>query len=144
MKLFYHRAADNGNHQTENHIDNSNLPAEDAHKQHQTSQVHHGRGNQKREGYAKGQTCAGKTNEQRNGRTGAERCHRPQQSCYTVCTNAMKSAKDAFGAFRREVALDVRDNEDQYTQQHHNFDHIIDKELDASTPTRSSIDSKIA
>ena len=60
-----------------------------------------------------------------------------------ICTDAMKSAKDAFGSFRREVALDVRDNEDQYTQQHHNFDHIIDKELDASTPTGSSIDFKI-
>lgn len=55
----------------------------------------------------------------------------------------MKSAEDASGAFRREVALDVRDNEDQHTQQHHDFDYIIDEKLDASAPTGSSIDSKI-
>ena len=56
----------------------------------------------------------------------------------------MKSAKDALGAFRWEIALDVRNNEDQHTQKYHDFDYIIDKELDAPAPTGSCINSKIA
>ena len=44
----------------------------------------------------------------------------------------MKAAENPFGALWREVALDVRNDQNQNTQQHHDLDHIVEKELNAA------------
>ena len=44
----------------------------------------------------------------------------------------MKAAKNFFGTLRQEVALDVRDDQNQNAQQHHDFDGVIEKELHAA------------
>ena len=42
----------------------------------------------------------------------------------------MKTPQYLFRAFRRKIALDVRDQQDQNTQQNHDFDEIKEEELD--------------
>ena len=131
-QLFDQRAAGHGDHQPQHHIDNGHLPAENAHQQHQTAQIHHGGGDQKRESNAQRQSRAGETDEQRNGRTGTERRDSAQKSRGTVCENAVKPAQDLFGPLRRKIALDIGNDQYQHAQQDHDLDHIIEKELDAS------------
>ena len=80
MQLFNQGTACYGDDQSQDYIDDGDLPAENAHQQDQTSQIHHGGGNQKRECDAQGQACAGETDEQRDRRAGAERRHRSQKS----------------------------------------------------------------
>ena len=41
----------------------------------------------------------------------------------------MESAQDFLGSLRREIALDVGDHKDQHTQQHHDFNHIVEEKL---------------
>ena len=51
----------------------------------------------------------------------------------------MKPAKDLPAAFRREITLDIGDQQDQHTQQHHNLDGIIQEEPDTASDTVSRI-----
>lgn len=44
----------------------------------------------------------------------------------------MKTAEYLFCPLRRKVALNIRDNQNQNAQEHHNFDGIIDKEQDTA------------
>ena len=44
----------------------------------------------------------------------------------------METAEDPLCALRREKALNVGDDQDQNPQQNHDFDHIVEKELDAA------------
>jgi len=53
----------------------------------------------------------------------------------------MKPAKDLPAAFRREITLDIGDQQDQHTQQHHNLDGIIQEEPDTASDTVSRIQS---
>lgn len=132
MQLLNQRSAHHGDDQSQDYIDDGNLPAENAHQQDQTSQIYHGGGNQKRECDAQGQARAGETDEQWNRRAGAERRYRAQKGCDAVCNDAMKPAEDLFRALRREVALNVGDDQNQNAQQDHDFYGIVEKELDAA------------
>ena len=49
-----------------------------------------------------------------------------------VGAEAVKAAQDPPAPLRRKVALDVGDQKDQHAQQHHDFDGIIEKELNAA------------
>ena len=44
----------------------------------------------------------------------------------------MKPAENLLRALRREVALDVGDDQDQNAQQDHDLDGIVEKELNAA------------
>ena len=45
----------------------------------------------------------------------------------------MKSAEYLFASLRREKALYVRNDKDQYTEKHHDFDAVIKEELNAAS-----------
>ena len=51
----------------------------------------------------------------------------------------MESAQNLLCPLRREIALDVGDHEDQESKQHHDLDHVINKELNAAAPTGCNI-----
>ena len=44
----------------------------------------------------------------------------------------MEPTEDPLCSLRWEIALDVRDHEDQHTQQYHDLDHIIEEKLDTA------------
>ena len=72
-----------------------------------------------------------KKNEQRNGGAGTEGRYRAQQRADDVRAESVKPAQDLPAALRREIALDVGDQQDQHTQQHHDLDGVVQEELNA-------------
>ena len=92
VQFFNHCSAGHCNHQPYDDIDNGNLRAENAHKQHKAPQVHHRRGDQKRERYPKRQSRAGKTDKERDGGAWEKGRHSPKQGRYDIRPHAMKTA----------------------------------------------------
>lgn len=45
----------------------------------------------------------------------------------------MKSSEYFFSPLRRKVTLNIRDNQNQNSQEYHDFDSIVDKELNTTT-----------
>ena len=56
----------------------------------------------------------------------------------------MKAAKNPFAPLRREKALDIRNDENQQTEQDRDLDHVIEEELNAAAPAGSGIKAKRA
>ena len=44
----------------------------------------------------------------------------------------METPQNLLGSLRREVALDIRDHQDQNPQQHHDLNDVVEEELDAA------------
>ena len=142
MQLFDDCTACNGYDQTDDYINDGDFCSENAHKQDKASQIHHGRGNQKGEGHAQRQSGAGKADEQRDRGTGAEGRHRAQQCGDNICPYPPESAQYSLTPLRREEALDVGDHENQEEEQYRNFDHVVEKKLDASAPAGCRVQSQ--
>ena len=95
------------NHKPHHDIYDGDPCSENAHEQHQASQVYHRGGDQKRECHAQRQTGTCETDKQRYGRAGTERCHRPQQGADNVRPQTMKTTKYLFAPLGREVTLHI-------------------------------------
>jgi hypothetical protein len=54
----------------------------------------------------------------------------------------MESAQDFLSSLRREIALNIRDYQDQYSKKYHDLDGIIKKELYAAADPVFSIQAK--
>ena len=121
--------ARHGKRQPYHHIENGHLSPKDAHQQHQTAQVHHRRGDQKGKGDAQGQPRAGKTDEQRDGRAGAEGRHRPQQGGHQIGAHAVEPAQNVLAPLRWEIALYIGNRKNQNTEQYCNFQAVIQEKL---------------
>lgn len=137
-------AARHRNDQTHDHIGHSHLGAEDAGKQNQAAQVHHGGGNQEGEGNSQGQARTGEAHEQGDGGAGAEGGDGAQKSGNAVGSQAVETTDDFFAALGREVALNVGDKEDQRTQQDGDLNHIVQKELQAAAQPGGGVQPKRA
>ena len=142
MEFFDHRTACYRNHQTKDDVNDGYLRSENAHQQHQTSQIHHGRGDEKGKGHPQGQPRGGKADEQWNGGAGAEGRHRSKQRGNEICPQPVKPPQDPLAPLRREMALDVGDHKNQQAQQHRDFDDIIEKELDASPKAGAGVQAQ--
>ena len=141
VQALNQRAAGDGDDQAQYHISDGNLCAEYAHEQHEAAQIHHGRRNQKGKRYAQRQPRTGKTDEQRDRRTGAKRRDRAQQRRHAVGPQSVKASHDLLAALRREIALYVRNQEDQQAQQHGDLEHVIQEKLHAAANTGLRIQS---
>ena len=139
VKLFNNRTAGNRNHQPQHHIYDSDLRAENTHEQDETSQIHHGRGNEEREGHAQGQPRAGKANEQRDGGAGTEWRHSAKQSGNEIGPQAVKPAQNPLAPLRREKALDIGNHKNQETQQNRDLDDVIKEKQQASSPAGGGV-----
>ena len=53
----------------------------------------------------------------------------------------MKSAEYLLCPLRWEVALDIRDNQNQNAEQHHNLDCVVNEELNAAADSACGIQS---
>ena len=90
----------------------------------------------------RGQTRTRKSNEQRNGRTGAEGRYRSEQRPHHVATKTFETPKNALASFGWKVALNIADDENHHTKQYNDFYGVIDKKMKGSTPSRRSIQTK--
>ena len=87
------------------------------------------RRNQKGKRHSHRKPRAGKPDEQRDGRTGAKGRDRSQQSTHRVRSDSVEPSHDGPAAFRRKIALNVRNKKNKHTEQDCNFDYIIYKKL---------------
>ena len=72
----------------------------------------------------------------RNGRTGTKWCDRTQESSDDICPQPVKPAEYFSASLRRKITLNERNNKNQYTEKHHNFDAVIKEKLNTvSDPT---------
>ena len=96
-------------------------------------------GDQEGKGHPQGQSRTGKADEQRDGGAGAEGRHRAQKGGDRVRPQPVKPPQNPLAPLRREVALDVGDQENQEAQQHRDLDHIVEEKLNAAAPTGGCI-----
>ena len=93
------------------------------------AKVHQGRGDQERECHRQRQASGGEPDEQRDRRPGTERRQRAQKRRERIGAQARPPAQHGARPFRREVALDPGDCEDQDREQDEDLDHVMDEEL---------------
>jgi hypothetical protein len=89
--------------------------------------------------YAQRQAGAGKTDEKRDGRTGAERSNGTQEGGHDIGRQTLETPHDLFAAFRRKITLNIGNDENQHAEQDGNLEHIIQKELQAAAPAPGNI-----
>ena len=133
-----------GHHKPQNHIDDRHFGSKNPHQQHQTAQIHHGRGNKEGEGHPNRQSRPGKSHKERNGRTGTKGRHRSQEGRHQIGPHSPEPAQDLPASLRRKIALQIGDQKDQQTKQYCNFDHIIEKKVQASPYRAGCIHSHFA
>ena len=51
----------------------------------------------------------------------------------------MKLTEYLFRSLRRKIALNIRDNQNQNAEQHHNFNRVVDEKLNAAAYLARSI-----
>ena len=142
MEPFDQGPAHHRNGQSDGHIDHRDLAPKDAGQQDQATQIHHGRGDQKRKRHAQRQSCAGKSDKKRDRRAGAKGGHRTQKGGRHICPQAVKAPQQPPAALRREVALDIRNHKNQQAQQQSDLDCVVQKELDAPAPAGGRVQSQ--
>ena len=141
MQLLDQRAARNGDHKPEHDIDDGDLPPENAHQQHKAAEVDHRRRDQERERHPERQTRACKTDKQRYRRARAKRRHRSQECSYDPRAQAVEPAEQLLAPFGRKITLNIRDYQNQYAEQKHDFDCVIDKKQDAAADFAIGVES---
>ena len=102
MQPLYESAPHHSHHKPQNHIDDRHFGSKNPHQQHQTAQVHHGRGNEKGEGHPNRQSRSGKSHKERNGRTGTKGRHRPQKGRHQIGPHSPEPAQDLPASLRRD------------------------------------------
>ena len=139
-QLLDESAADHGQHEADDDVDDRDFGTEDAHQQHQAAEINHRRGDQEREGDAQRQPRTREADKERDRRAGAERRHGAEQRRDAVGPEAVEAAQDLFAALGREVALDVRNDEDQQAEQPGDLEHVVEKELQTSAEPRARVE----
>ena len=85
------------------HIDQGDLPAEEAPEKHDRNLVHHRRGNEEGECYAERNACFDEPDKERDRRTGAERRDDAEEGGENITDKLPFMGQNAFGPLRGEI-----------------------------------------